>query len=80
MVQEFEEVWGDFGVHLGPLGFGFFGPRRYVTYGRTEQSHVLRLRIGSKAKKKDIKVRLIEPGVLEIQWPRRAEGEEIPVE
>jgi hypothetical protein len=27
-----------------------------------------------------IKVRLLKDGVLEIEWPRKTEGEEIPVE
>jgi len=80
MVEDFEEAWGDFGIHLGPVGFGFFGPRRYVRYGRTEKSHLLRVRIGPEVKKEDIKVRLLKPGVLEIEWPRRTEVEEIPVE
>jgi len=31
-------------------------------------------------KKEEIKVQLIEPGVLEIEWPRRIRGEEIPIE
>ena len=77
---DFDDLWGDFGVHLGPLGFGFYGPRRFVRYTRTDKSHVLRIRIDAEAKKGDIKVRLVKPGVLEIEWPRRHEAEEIPVQ
>jgi hypothetical protein len=36
-------------------------------------------RIDSEVTKQDIKVRLVTPGLLEIEWPRR-QGEEIPVE
>jgi hypothetical protein len=80
MAEEFESDWGDYGIHMGPFGFGFFGPRRFFRYSRTEQSHILRVRINPDAGKEQIKVRLVKPGVLEIEWPRRAEGEEIPVE
>jgi len=80
MTEEFENEWGEFGVHMGPFGFGFCGPRRYFRYSRTENSHVLRLRISPEVKKEEIKVRFVKPGVLEIEWPRRPRGEEIPVE
>jgi hypothetical protein len=73
------EDWEDYGVRFGPFGFGFTGTGRNVRYSRTEASHLLRIRIGSDVKKQDIKVRLVEPGVLEVEWPR-TKGEEIPVE
>ena len=50
-----------------------------VRYRSTEKSHVLRIRIDSEVTKQDIKVRLVKPGLLEIEWPR-SQGEEIPVE
>lgn len=31
-------------------------------------------------RKEKIKARLIEPGVLEIEWPLKIRGEEIPLE
>lgn len=80
MANEFEDEWGEFAIHMGPFGFGFFGPRRFVRYSRTDKSHILRLRISPEVKKEEIKVRFIKPGVLEIEWPRRPKGEEIPVE
>lgn len=80
MVDGFEEFWGDFGVQMGPFGFGFYGPKKGVKYSRTENSHILQLKLDPDIKKEQIKVRLQKPGVLEIQWPRKTEGEEIPVE
>lgn len=80
MAEEFEDDWGEFGMHMGPFGFGLWGPRRYVRYSRTENSHILRLQLDPKAGKEEIKVRLVKPGVLEIEWPRRPKGEEIPIE
>ena len=80
MTEEFEDYWGEFGVHMGPFGFGFFGPRRPVRYSRTADSHILRLQINPNISKEEIKVRLVKPGVLQIEWPRKPEGEEIPVE
>jgi hypothetical protein len=73
------EEWDDFGVHVGPFGVGVGGTGRGVRYTRTNTSHVLRIRLDSAVKKEEIKVRLVKPGLLEIEWPR-ATGEEIPVE
>lgn len=80
MTEEFDEFWGDFGIHMGPLEFGFFGPRRCVRYSRTENSHILQLWIDPEIKKEQIKVRLLKPGILEIEWPRKPQGQEIPIE
>ena len=80
MKEEFENDWGEFGVHMGPFGFGFFGPGRHFRYSRTENSHILRLKISSGVKKEEIKVRFVKPDALEIEWPRRPQGEEIRVE
>jgi hypothetical protein len=80
MEPDFEDLWSEFGVQLGPLGFGVFGPRRFVTYSRTESTHALRVRLSSDVKKEEIKVRLVKPGTIEIEWPRRTKGEEIPVD
>jgi len=38
------------------------------------------IRISAEVKKEEIKVRFVKPGVVEIEWPRRPQGEEIPVE
>lgn len=81
--MRFGEDWDDFfDVRIGPLGMGaFFGPRPFrVRYSRTSDSHLLRFRIDKDVKKEDIKVRLVEPGTIELEWPRKAKGEEIPVE
>ena len=80
MGEEFEQDWGELGIHLGPLGFGFFSPRRSARYSRTENSHILRVRVDPDARREEIKVRLVKPGILEIEWPRNPEEEEIPVE
>jgi hypothetical protein len=73
------EEWEDFGVHIGPFGLGVGRTGRTVRYTRTGTSHMLRVRVGPDVKKEEIKVRLMKPGWLEIEWPRAA-GEEIPVE
>lgn len=79
--MEFEEPWEEFlGFSFGPWRLGAsFGPFR-ARYARTQDSHLLRLRIPSHLKREEIKVRLVEPGVLEVEFPRKARGEEIPVE
>jgi len=68
------ESWEDyFGLRFGP--YRPFG----ISYRRTGKSHILHLRINPEVKKEEIKARLTEPGILEIEWPR-IKGEEIPVE
>ena len=78
-----ENDWDDlFDVRIGPFGMGaYFGPRPFrVRYSRTSDSHLLRLQIRKEVKKQDIKVHFLEPGAIEIEWPRQTKGEEIPVE
>ncbi len=81
--MKFEDEWEDlFDIKIGPFGMGaFFGTRPFrVKYTRTSDSHILRFKISKDVKKEDIKVRYIEPGLIEIEWPRRLKGEEIPIE
>ena len=79
--MEFEDLWKDLlAFRLGPFRMGAsFEPHR-VHYSRTKDSHLLSIRISPEVKKEEIKVRLMKPGVLEIEWPRKIKGEEIPVE
>jgi hypothetical protein len=59
----------------------YFGPRPFkVRYTRISDSHLLRFQINPEVKKEEIKVRLVEPGIIELEWPRTIKGEEIPVE
>jgi hypothetical protein len=76
----FENSWDDLGFHFGPFSFGFgmFGGN--IRYNRTEESHILRIRIDPAIRKEEIKVRLVKPGVVEMEWPRQKRGEDIPVE
>lgn len=81
--MKFEDEWEDlFDIKIGPFGMGaFFGTRPFrVKYTRTSDSHILRFKISKDVKKEDIKVRYIEPGLIEMEWPRRLKGEEIPIE
>lgn len=75
----------DFGEDLWGLRFGPFRMRASygsgrVRYSRTSDSHILSIRISPDLKKEEIKVRLMKPGFLEIEWPGKVKGEEIPVE
>ncbi len=77
------DEWDDlFDFRLGPfrMGASMGGVRPYkVAYARTEDTHILKLRLDPDLKKEDVKVRLQAEGILEIEWPRKKEGEEIPV-
>ena len=71
--------WEDFGIHIKNLGFDLAGFGNNVRYTRTEKSHLVQIKIEPDVKKEKIKVRLVKPGLLEVEWPR-SKGEEIPVE
>jgi hypothetical protein len=74
-----EEAWEEFGFRFGPFEVGFSGLGPFSTHTRTATSHILRIRIDPAVTKEAIKARLIQPGILEIEWPR-SRGEDIPVE
>ena len=78
--EDFEDFWENFGLRIGPFGIGMYGPRKHLRYLRTEKSHLLRIRINPEVSKNEIKVRLVKPGLIEIEWPRKKRGEDIPVE
>jgi len=81
MTREFEDDLGEFGIKIGPIGIGTIGPYRLVKYRQTEDANIIKIDLNPQVKKEQIKVRLVEPGILEIEWPRLAEkGEEIKVE
>jgi hypothetical protein len=75
--DEFED-FVDF--RFGPFHMGVF-PRFFrIGCSRTSDSHIVRLKLRRNVKNEEIKVRLQEGSVLEIEWPRRVKGEDIPVE
>jgi HSP20 family molecular chaperone IbpA len=81
MTKEFEENLGEFGIKIGPIGIGTLGPYRLVKYKQTEDANIIKIDLNPQVKKEQIKVRLVEPGVLEIEWPRMADkSEEIKIE
>ena len=81
MTKNFDADWGDFGIHVGPISVGVMGPYKVVKYAPTEDSHIIRLDLDPDVTKENIKVRLVEPGILEIEWPRsKGQGQDIPVE
>lgn len=70
-----------FDFRFGPFGSGFWGIRPFkMKYARTKDSHILRIRLSGEPKKEEIRVRWLKEGVLEIEWPKREEGEEIEIE
>jgi hypothetical protein len=74
-----KDAWEAFGIRIGPLGIDITSPGQAITQTRTETSHLLQIRIDPAVTKETIKVRLVSPGLLEIEWPR-VKGEEIPIE
>lgn len=79
----FGENWDEFfDFKFGPFRMGLGAlPRPFrASYSRTKDSHILRLRLDPELKKEDLKVRLLKGGILEIEWPRKVEGEDIEVE
>jgi hypothetical protein len=80
MSDKFNKEWDDFSINIGSFSFGIGGLGCPFSFSRTENSHILRLKIDTSITKEQIKVRLINPGEIEIEWPRKTQGEEIPVE
>ena len=78
--MHFDEFGDLFAFKFGPFQMGGFARPFEVEYSRTSDSHVVVLKLRKDVQKKEIKVRLLEEGVLEIEWPRRLKGEDIPVE
>ncbi len=75
------EAWEDFfDFRFGPFHMSGFSRPFQVGYERTSESHIVKLKLRPDVKKAAIKVRLQEGGILEIAWPRRVSGEDIPVE
>jgi hypothetical protein len=73
------DAWEAFGIRIGPFGIDINSPGHAITRTRTETSHLLQIRLDPAVKKETIKVRLVRPGLLEIEWPR-VQGEEISIE
>jgi hypothetical protein len=75
------EVFEDFfDFRFGPFHMGRVSRPFQIRYDRTAESHRVQLQLRPDIKKTDIKVRLQEGGMLEIEWPRRVAGEDIPVQ
>jgi hypothetical protein len=67
------------GIHIDAFGIDINSSGQAITQTQTETSYLLRIRLDPSVKKETIKVRLVSPGLLEIEWPR-VKGEEIPIE
>jgi hypothetical protein len=76
----FEVCEDFFDFRFGPFHMSGSSRPFQVRYERTAESHVVQLKLRSDIKKEEIKVRLQEGGILEITWPRRAQGEDIPID
>ena len=66
--------------HFGPFHMST-APRPFkMGYSRTSDSNIVTLKFRNDVKKEEVKVRLLEGGVLEIEWPRQTKGEDIPID
>ncbi len=75
----FDEYDDFFDFRFGPFQMGFGVRPGRVSYSKTEDSHVLKIKLRKDLTKEDIKVRLQEDGILEVTWPRK-KGEDVTVE
>lgn len=78
--MDFNEFDDFFDFRFGPFQMSGFGRPFRVGYSRTSESHIVKLKVRGDIQKKDIKVRLREGGVLEIEWPRLSKAEDIPID
>ena len=77
--DEFENFF-DFDFGFGGVQVGVMSRPFKIRYSRTADSHIVRLKLAEDTAKEDIKVRLREGGILEIEWPRKGKAEEIEIE
>jgi hypothetical protein len=76
----FDPLEDFFDFRFGPFHMRGVSRPFQVGYERTAAHHIVKLKLRPEIKKEDLKVRLQEDGVLEITWPRRAAGEDIPID
>ena len=74
------EDFDDFDFRFGPFQMSGFSRPFKVGYSRTSDSHIVKLQLKDEVEKKDVKVRLREDGILEIEWPRSIKSEDIPID
>jgi hypothetical protein len=78
--MQFNEFEDFFDLRFGPFQVSGFSRPFKVGYSRTPDSHIVKLNLRKDLEKKDIKVRLQEGGVGEIEWPRSSKAEDIPID
>ncbi len=67
------------GIYIDSFGIDITSSGQAITQTQTKTSYLLRIRIDPSVQKEMVKVRLVSPGLLEIEWPQ-VKGEEIPIE
>ena len=78
--MNFSEFDDFFDFRFGPFQMSGFSRPFRVGYTRTSESHIVKLKLRKDIDKKDIKVRLKEDGLLEIEWPHSSKAEDIPID
>ena len=78
--MNFYEFDDFFDFRFGPFQMSGFSRPFKVGYSRTFDSHIIKLKLRKDIEKKDIKVRLKEDSVLEIEWPHSSKAEDIPID
>ncbi len=78
--MNFSEFDDFFDFRFGPFQMSGFSRPFRVGYTRTSESHIVKLKLRKDIDKKDIKVRLKEDGLLEIEWPQSSNAEDIPID
>ncbi len=77
MIIDFNDIFGKADINTGKVSISAMG----FKYEVKENTVVVNIPINPEADKKDVRVKLLRPGLLEIKWPRnKKKGEEIQVE
>ena len=78
--MNFHEFDDFFDLRFGPFQMSGFSRPFKVGYIRSSESHIVKLKLRKNIQKKDIKVRLKDDGVMEIEWPHSSKVEDIPID
>ena len=67
-------------INIDTAGVSVAGLKSCFKYIQDETSNIVQFSIDPEITRDQIKVKLVEPGTLQVEWPKLDKSEDIPVE
>jgi hypothetical protein len=67
-------------INIDAAGVDIAGLKSVINYSQDKNMNILQLSVDPKITKDQIKARLLEPGKLQVEWPKTTQDQEIPVQ